>query len=102
VPDSVREHFASVKLERLYGVHVYMLLIVVSLAFLVSGLLFLALSADMVGGPYSPLPWHAPLGWVLMIPAVPVFVGVLRWQRHMQGQLARAQVEWRLLGNSAG
>lgn len=101
VPDSVREHFASDRLERSYGVHVYLLLIVLSLAFLVSGLLFLALSADMVGGPYSPLPWHAPLGWLLMIPAIPVFVGVLRWQRYMQGQLARAQVEWRLLGNSS-
>lgn len=102
VPGAIRDYFASAALERSYGMHAYLLGLVLSIAFLASGLMFLSLSADMVGGPYSPLPWHAPLGWLLLIPAIPVFVAVLRWQRHMQGRLARAQVEWRLLGNSFG
>ncbi|MBX3093902.1 MAG: hypothetical protein KF680_05080 [Cryobacterium sp.] len=101
VPGVVRDFFASTTSERSYGTHVYLFGLVLSVAFLASGFLFLALSGDMVGGPYSPLAWHAPLGWLLLVPAIPVFVGVLRWQRYMHGQLARAQVEWRLLGNSS-
>lgn len=101
VPEFVAPFFGSTKAERSYGVHVYVWLLVLSIAFAASGLVFLALSGDMVGGPYSPLVWHAPLGWVLLMPVIPVFVGALRWQRYMYGQLARAQVEWRLLGNSS-
>lgn len=101
VPEFVRDFFASTKLERSYGTHVYLFGLVLSIAFLVSGFVFLALSNNMVGGPYSPLPWHAPLGWLLLIPALPVFFAVLRWQRYMHGQIVRAQVEWRLLGNSS-
>ncbi|HRN28184.1 MAG TPA: hypothetical protein PK781_02385 [Terrimesophilobacter sp.] len=102
VPEEVRSFFEVSKPERSYGTQVYMFGLLLSIAFLATGLLFLSLSAGMVGGPYEPLAWHAPLGWLLLVPVIPVFVGVLRWQRYMYGQLARAHVEWRLLGNSSG
>lgn len=101
-PEFVVSFFASTKAERSYGFHVYLLILVLSIAFAAAGLMLLALGSDQVGGPYSPLAWHAPMGWLLLVPVIPVFMGALRWQRYMYGQIARAQVEWRLLGNSFG
>lgn len=101
IPESVQDFFAATKHERWYGTQVYIFGIVLFIAFLASGLVLLALGADTVGGPYAPLSWHTPVGWLLLTPAIPVFVGVLRWQKYMYGQLARAHVEWRLLGNSS-
>lgn len=97
VPESVHRFFGPLFPERSFGTQVYIYGLLLSLGSLVTGLVFLALSAGMVSGPYQPLPWHFAVGWPLVLAAAPLFAGVLWWQNHWSGVLARASVEWQLL-----
>lgn len=97
VPDSIRHFFGPLFPERSFGTQVYIYGLLLSLGSLVTGLVFLALSAGMVSGPYEPLPWHFAVGWPLVLATAPLFGAVLWWQNHWSAQLARASVEWQLL-----
>lgn len=97
VPEDVHRFFGAPFPERSYAVGVYLFGIVMLVIALGIGLVIVSLGFGTVNGPYVPQPWQIPIGAALTVSAAPILVGVLRWQRFMSGELARAGVEWQLL-----
>jgi hypothetical protein len=97
IPDDVHRFFGAPFPERSYATGVYVFGIVLLVIALGMGLVILSLGFGTVNGPYVPQPWQIPVGAALTISSVPLLLSVLRWQRFMTGELARAGVEWRLL-----
>jgi len=97
VPEQVKQFFGGPFPERAYGTSVYIFGIVLIVFALVGGLLLVSLGQSTVGEPFFSESWQTPLGIVLMLLVVPILLRVLRWQRHMTGELTRAGAEWQLL-----
>ena len=97
IPDDVHDFFGTPFPERSYATGVYLFGIVLLVIALGIGLVILSLGFATVNGPYVPQPWQIPVGGALAISSAPILLSVLRWQRFMTGELARAGVEWRLL-----
>lgn len=97
VPESVAGFFAPKFVEASLAAQVYVYLIWIFVWMLAGGLVIISLGLDQVVGPYTPQAWQVPVGWLMVASSLLIFVGVLRWQRHMWGEIARAEVEWRIL-----
>lgn len=100
-PENVRRFFGAPFPESSYAANVYLLGIATIVYALAMGLVLVALGFGTVDGPYVAVPWLIPVGAVITASAVPLMIGVLRWQRFMTGELARAEVEWRLIEGGA-
>jgi hypothetical protein len=97
IPDDVQTFFGAPFPERSYAIGVYLFGIAVLVSALGVGLVIVSLGFGTVNGPYVPQPWQIPVGAALTASSAPILLSVLRWQRFMTGQLARAEVEWRIL-----
>lgn len=97
IPDNVHTFFGAPFPERAYATGVYVFGISLLVIALGMGLVIVSLGFGTVNGPYTPQPWQIPVGTALTVSAAPILMSVLRWQRFMTGELARAGVEWRLL-----